>query len=80
MDKTTITTQVHNILTNTLGHDRFEMRDDLTAKDVDGWDSLTHMMIITGIEKSFDIKFKLRDLNKLKNMGSLLTLIEQKIS
>ena len=55
------------------------MHDELTAKDVDGWDSLSHMMIITKIEEKFNIRFKLRDLNKLKNMGALVSVIKSKI-
>ncbi|WP_234418225.1 acyl carrier protein [Aquimarina aquimarini] len=75
----TIKNTIKDILQSTLGHDRFTMADELTAKDVDGWDSLSHMMIITKIEEVFEIKFKLRDLNKLKNMGSLVSVIQTKI-
>jgi len=41
---------------------------------------LTHMVIITEIEKTFQIKFKLKELNKLNNLGSLIELIESKLS
>ncbi len=67
------------VLTSVLKHQDFEIRDDLTAAEVEGWDSLNHMVIISEIEEKFDIKFKLRDLNKLKNMGSLIELIQSKL-
>ncbi len=78
MEITTIKEKVSNVLTTILEHSNFEMSDELTAKDVDGWDSLSHMMIITKIEEEFDIRFKLRELNKLKNMGALVSLIQSK--
>ena len=78
MDKTTITEKVRQILVSVLKHEKFEMRDDLTAQDVAGWDSLTHMLIITEIEDSFNFKFKLKELNKLKNMGTLIEAIQSK--
>lgn len=78
MERTEIQEKVKASITSVLGHGRFEMRDDLTAPDVEGWDSLTHMSIISGLETTFGIKFKLREINKLKNMGSLLELIEEK--
>jgi acyl carrier protein len=78
MEKIEIKNRIEKILVNILKHHQFEMQDDLTASDVDGWDSLTHMMIISEIEKEFGVKFKLRDLNKLTNMGSLIELINQK--
>ncbi|WP_303317691.1 acyl carrier protein [Flavivirga abyssicola] len=79
METLTIKENISDVLKSILGHNNFEMRDELTAKDVDGWDSLSHMMIITKIEEAFNIKFKLRDLNKLKNMGSLVAVIQSKI-
>jgi len=79
MERAEISNRVQKILENTLKHNRFEMRDDLTAADVEGWDSLSHVMIITEIEKDFNVRFKLKELNKLKNMGTLIELIESKL-
>jgi acyl carrier protein len=79
MDKSDVSEKVKQIVVSVLKHENFEMRDDLTAADVDGWDSLTHMNIITEIEESFNTKFKLKELNKLKNMGTLIELIQSKI-
>lgn len=80
MERPLLIEKIRSTLTTVLGHDRFEMREDLTAPDVEGWDSLTHMSIITGLEQAFNIKFKLREINKLKNMGSLIELIQGKLS
>jgi len=55
------------------------LRDDMTAADVENWDSLTHMFMITKVEEVFGIKFKLRELNKLKNVGDLCNTIEEKL-
>ncbi|MDB2462850.1 acyl carrier protein [Algibacter sp.] len=79
MEINLIKEKISNILTSILEHSNFEIHDELTAKDVDGWDSLSHMIILTNIEEAFNIKFKLRDLNKLKNMGSLVSVIQSKI-
>ncbi|WP_106794570.1 acyl carrier protein [Aquimarina sp. Aq78] len=79
METTEIKEKISDALVSVLGHSNFETNDELTAQDVDGWDSLSHMMIITKIEEQFDIKFKLRDLNKLKNLGSLVSVIQGKI-
>ncbi len=79
MEKVEILEKVRQILITVLKHEKFEMRDDLTASDVDGWDSLTHMEIITEIETEFNIKFRLKELNKLKNMATLIELIQSKL-
>lgn len=55
------------------------LKDEMTANDVDSWDSLTHMLMITKVEEDFGIKFKLRELNKLKMVGDLIATIETKL-
>jgi len=55
------------------------LRDEMTAKDVENWDSLTHMLMITKVEKTFGIKFKLKELNRLKQVGDLISVVESKL-
>lgn len=55
------------------------LRDDMIAADVENWDSLTHMLMITKVEEAFGIRFKLRELNKLKNVGDLCNTIAEKL-
>ncbi len=62
-----------------LEHDNFELTDATTAEDVDGWESITHMMIISEVEKAFNIKFKLMDLMNMNNVGDLLKTIESEL-
>lgn len=78
MESKTVT-QLHGILVDILGHDNFEMTENLTAADVDGWDSLSHVLIISKIESDFKIKFTLREINNLTDMKSLTDLIESKL-
>jgi acyl carrier protein len=78
MDKQAIIEKISDILQSVLKHNRFEIHDELTATMVEGWDSLTHMIIITEIEKTFAVQFKLKEINKLKNMGNLIELIQSK--
>ena len=54
------------------------LRDDMTASDVDNWDSLTHMLMITKVEEAFGVRFKLKELNKLKKVGDIITMLEEK--
>jgi acyl carrier protein len=55
------------------------LNDQMTANDVGSWDSLSHMLMIEQVETAFSFKFKLREINKLKNVGVLIELIESKI-
>lgn len=79
MEENEIIGKIRKILVSELKHENFEIHDGLSATDVEGWDSLSHMAIIAEIEKSFGVKFKLKELNKLNNMGNLITLLDAKI-
>ena len=78
MERNEIKKEVKIIFVSVLKNNNFEISDELTANDVDGWDSLSHMVIVTEVEKKFDIKFKLKDLNKLNNIGNLIDLVALK--
>jgi acyl carrier protein len=54
------------------------LRPDLTAADVENWDSLSHIDLIVAIERGFRIKFTTREVTLLKNVGELVDLIRQK--
>ena len=80
MEQEKITDELTSIFRTTFGDETLVLLDEMTANDVDNWDSLSHMLLITEIEDHFSIKFKLRELNKLKNVGILIELIMTKTS
>ena len=78
MDRKEIRRRVQDILIYVLELDNFELKENMTASDVPGWDSLNHMVIISKVEKEFNVRFKLRELSKLENLDALIDLIYQK--
>jgi acyl carrier protein len=53
---------------------------EMTANDVAGWDSLSHVNLILAVEMRFGIKFGQRELLKFRNIGDLLGSVNAKIS
>ena len=79
MENTENLTKLTNIFKSVFENQSLVLTNELSANDVDNWDSLTHMLLISEIENEFSIKFKLKDLNKMKNVGDLITIIESKL-
>lgn len=79
MNREEILSKVKEAFVSVLEHSNFELSDSTTADDVDGWESVTHMMIISEVENTFNIKFKLMDLMNMNNVGDLLNTIESEI-
>lgn len=71
---------VTNIITNTFDLEEFEFKAETSAEDIDEWDSLSHIELITSIESHYKIRFALGELQDLKNIGDMVTLIESKIN
>lgn len=55
-----------------------QLTDKMTPDDIDNWDSLTNMTIISEIESQWGIKFKLRDIIRMKTVGDIIDTIIKK--
>lgn len=50
-----------------------------SAQDVNGWDSLTHVMIISEIEKQFKIRFSIKEMLSWKTVGNMIDSLQAKV-
>ena len=56
------------------------LRADLTAKDVQEWDSFLHISLVVAIEKRFEIRFQLGEVEATKNVGEFADLIVRRLN
>lgn len=80
MDNNQLRSRVTNTFRNVFGEPDLAIRDDMTAEDVEQWDSLTHINLIVALEREFRVKFTTGEVSKLKNVGDLIQLIQAKTS
>jgi acyl carrier protein len=50
-----------------------------TAADVDGWDSITHVMLILASEREFGVRFETSELANAATVGEFISLVEAKL-
>ena len=70
--------QLTKVFHHVFDDDTIVVTPELTAKDVDEWDSLGHMRLIMAVEETFRTKFSAAEVNRLKNVGEFVALIEAK--
>jgi acyl carrier protein len=75
MDDAIIYERLSNIFHDIFDDDSIVVIPTLSAQDVDGWDSLTHIRLLLTIEKSFKVKFTTTEINNLENVQGLVKLI-----
>jgi acyl carrier protein len=76
MDQSEIYRKLNEIFEDVFDDDSIVVSPELSAKDVDGWDSLTHIRLILTVEKAFKVKFSTPEIGKLEKVGDLVALIE----
>ncbi len=50
---------------------------ETTSSDIEDWDSLTHITLISEVEDAFGIKFSMKDVLGMKNVGEMVDIIEK---
>jgi acyl carrier protein len=76
----TILDSLNEIFRLVFNDDTLQIRPDMTANDVDGWDSLSHVNLVTTIEAKLNIRFTQKELLKQRNVGDLISDIERKLA
>jgi acyl carrier protein len=70
--------QLQNIFREVFKDACLEITPEMTAHHVAHWDSISHLSMIARVEEVFNVKLKLKELMKLKNVGDLLNLLAEK--
>ncbi len=66
------------IMSDVFDVDDLTYSDSLTAGEVDGWDSLSHVRFLVTVEKQFGLRFTSTEIDGFKNVGEMLDVIVQR--
>ncbi len=68
------------VFKTTFENNNLEITREMTADDINGWDSITHLDLIVAVENRFSIEINGFDVMGLKNVGDLADLVERKLA
>ena len=71
--------QLQPIFQDVFDDDDIELTNEMTASDVDEWDSLSHIRLIVAVEQHFDVAFTSAEISNLENVGQFAALIRSKL-
>jgi len=72
--------QLQLVFRDVFDDDSIVLTEVMSAKDIDEWDSLTHVQLIVAVECEFDVEFETAEISELKNVGDFITLIQKKLN
>lgn len=78
MNRNEAATRLTEIMSDVFDVDDLTYSDSLTAGEVDGWDSLSHVRFLVTVEKQFGLRFTSTEIDGFKNVGEMLDVIVQR--
>jgi len=70
---------VQDIFRDIFDEDDMVIEDKTSSDDIEDWDSLNHINLVSAIEKEFEIRFALGELMALKDVGAMVDLMMEKL-
>ncbi len=71
--------KVNEIFRDVFDDDTLMITDSTNSDDIEDWDSLEHISLIISMEKEFSLKFDIKEVNKLENVGQMVEMIREKL-
>ena len=79
MSREEIMEKVTKIFREVFDDEELVITDATNSDDIEDWDSLEHISLIVSMEKEFNLKFDIKQVNKLENVGEMIDLIKRKL-
>ena len=79
MTREEVMAKVQDIFRDVFDDESLVIADSTNSDDIEDWDSLEHIALIVSMEKEFNMKFDIKEVNKLANVGEMVDLIVSKL-
>ena len=75
MDAREIFERLDRVFQDVFDDDTIHVTPKTTADDIEDWDSLEHITLISAVEREFRMKFKMGEISSMKNVGEKASII-----
>lgn len=75
MDKKNVTERLTQIFRDVFDDNSIKITDHTTSDDIEDWDSIEHITLINAVEKEFKMRFKMKEVSGMKNVGEMIEII-----
>ena len=75
MDSKMIYARLNKVFRDVFDDDSITVNPKTTANDIEDWDSLEHITLLSAVEKEFKMKFKMGEISSMKNVGEMASIV-----
>ncbi|MBT6601547.1 MAG: acyl carrier protein [Nitrospina sp.] len=79
MERADLIDRITSIFREVFDDDSLVLSPEMSADDIDDWDSLSHIRLIVSHEKEFGVKFKTTEIGDIRNVGGFIDLLKSKL-
>ncbi len=80
MDKREIVAKLTEIFRDVFDDDSINITPQMSADDLEEWDSISHISLISSVEGEFGIKFSMPEVVGMKNVGEMVNIIFERVN
>lgn len=78
MKNNEILPRLNEVFRDVFGDSSLNVNENTTSADIEDWDSLEHINLIAAVENEFGLRFKMREVSGMKNVGEMLAIIAER--
>ena len=68
---------LYNLISKVLDIDPDFINDETSPENVENWDSFNGLVLVTELEKEFNVKFSVEEIMSVKNVGDIKTALNR---
>jgi acyl carrier protein len=70
--------RLQTVFRETFDDDAIVLSDEMTAEDLDDWDSVSHISLVLAVERDFGLTLNAAEIGSLENVGAMIALLRAK--
>ena len=79
MDQREVFDRLNRVFREVFDDETIRVTPKTTADDIDDWDSLEHITLISAVEREFRMKFKMGEISSMKNVGEMARIATERM-
>ena len=78
MEREEMLKKITTVFIDVLDDEDIVLSESTSADDVEDWDSLTHIQLVVGVEKAFNVRFTSAEIQDWEHVGEMMDCILKK--
>ena len=78
MNDQDIITRLNDVFRDVFDDDSLSVNENTTSADIEDWDSIEHINLISAVEDEFSMQFRMREVSGMKNVGEMIAIIKER--